>query len=399
MSGAGYVLIINFSLAALFATTFMVIAQYDTNFRSARWFAASYVLGIVTTVTELLLPLQAHLQLLYIVGFSSFLLAVLAGVVGVSRRYAAPPPWMALTLLFIASVIVNFTGFDLPRDSLLRQFGYQAPLATGQFLLAWVVLKYGRRNFVDRAISVVVAICALTVLARPLLAAQSGGTGADASLYINTAYAAYSQTIGGVCAIASGLLFILAYVQDILRWRRDDEYLDRLTGLLSLSGFASRTSQMIKKMQARPRVGALVVLDIDRLDHVNSAHGYDAGDQVITAFAEVAKSQMSVDHVSGRIGGDNFGIFMPGSSQSGAMEFAETLRAALFECGGKLYDGDLRPSASLGLVMLTKDMDFEAALLRAKGAVAIAKGNGRNCLHLASDSDTKDTGRQFRSVQ
>lgn len=177
MSGAGYVLVINFSLAALFATAFIFISQYDTGFRSARWFAASYMLGAVTVIIELVLPFQTYLQMFYTVGFASFLLAIFSGVVGISRRYAAPPPWMTLTLLFITSVIVNFAGFDLPRDSLLRQYGYHAPQAAGQFLLAWMVLKYGRHNFVDRAITVVVSICAMTSLARPILAAQSGGTG------------------------------------------------------------------------------------------------------------------------------------------------------------------------------------------------------------------------------
>lgn len=401
MSGANYVLIINFSVAASFATVFIFISQYDTGFRSARWFATSYLLGMVILLTGIISSFQVYLQLLYTVGFASFLLAIFAAVIGVSRRYATTPPWMMLTLLFIASVIVNFTGFDLPQDSLLRQYGYFAPLAAGNFLVGWVVLKHGRHNFIDRAISVVVTICALTLLMRPLLALLSSGGTIGLPLNIDATYLAHSRIAGRVCSNVAGLLFILAYVQDILRWRRDDGCLDRLTGLLLLSAFAAHMRTLIEKLRRRGRVGALLVLNIDRLDHINSTYGYDAGDEVIVAFANVAKSQMSVDHLSGRVCGDAFGIFMPGSSQEGALEFAETLRVTLFNAGGKLYDGADRPSVSMGLVMLTDGMDFETALARAKAAVLVAKRGGRNRLHLADENDgtQSDTGRQFRAVE
>lgn len=207
--------------------------------------------------------------------------------------------------------------------------------------------------------------------------------------------------ISGVCAIVSGLLFVLAYVQDIFRWRRDDGCLDRLTGLLILPAFATHMRTLIEKLRERGRVGALLILNIDRLDHINSTYGYDAGDEVIVTFANVAKSQMSVDHLSGRVCGDAFGIFMPGSSQEGALEFAENLRVTLFDAGSKLYRGADHPSVSIGLVMLTQDMEYEAAMALAKRAVAIAKRDGRNRLHLAGEDDAArlDTGRQFRSAR
>ncbi len=65
MTGAGFVLAINFGIAALFAAIFAWIAAYDPAYRSARWFTGVYLLGLITVSTEFLLPFQVEMRALY----------------------------------------------------------------------------------------------------------------------------------------------------------------------------------------------------------------------------------------------------------------------------------------------------------------------------------------------
>ena len=55
---------------------------------------------------------------------------------------------------------------------------------------------------------------------------------------------------------------------------------------------------------------AMVVLDIDEFKSINDSKGHLYGDQVIADLADVLKSQFRASDILGRIGGDEFMVFI-----------------------------------------------------------------------------------------
>ena len=81
---------------------------------------------------------------------------------------------------------------------------------------------------------------------------------------------------------------------------------------------------------------ALAMLDLDRFKSVNDVWGHDAGDRVLTTFAQVLQRHLrGCDHVA-RIGGEEFAVLLPGaSSPERALDRGAALRRRAGEAYGR----------------------------------------------------------------
>ncbi len=86
MTGAGFILLINLAVAGLFCASFVLIALYDRRYRSARWFAAAYAMGMAYAVAEFLLPIFTNIKVGVFVGHMAFLVTLILLNVGLARR-------------------------------------------------------------------------------------------------------------------------------------------------------------------------------------------------------------------------------------------------------------------------------------------------------------------------
>ena len=115
-------------------------------------------------------------------------------------------------------------------------------------------------------------------------------------------------------------------------WLRIDHLArhDALTGLLNRRALMDALSQA----QARLRRGqpfAWIVLDIDHFKRINDELGHAGGDAALAHVAALlARECRSIDHVA-RLGGEEFGVLLPGSGLTEAMALAGRLRARLHE--------------------------------------------------------------------
>lgn len=103
---------------------------------------------------------------------------------------------------------------------------------------------------------------------------------------------------------------------------------DSLTGTYNYGLWWKRVHEEMYRIQ-RAREGrmSLIVLDIDRLDRFNRAHGYLAGDHLLRVMADRIKATLRTSDVVGRIGGDEFGIALPGTP----VEQAESVARRILE--------------------------------------------------------------------
>ncbi len=377
MSAAAFVLAINLFVAAIFATAFGIVAAYARSAIGARWLALAYGLGIVNPILEFMLPGQADPRPVQVAIFAVFLFALSLCVVGLTRHYRLTPPWRTLGVIIVASLVVNVMIVDMPRSSLLRGILYQAPYFILQLVGVAMILRYRHRKSLDMALLVLFAASGLQFLSKPALAAWLG-SGASARDYIGSTYAAISQSVGAMLLIANGLLMLLIIVRDAMAEITARSETDTLSRLLNRRGFEDRADRLLATALRAGVPACLVVADLDHFKAINDSHGHEAGDRVITAFADVLRTLADPRAVIGRIGGEEFVAFIPGADLASARLYAEGVRTAF----SSLSIAGLRPdrpiSASFGVARLSAGDSLSDLLRRADAALYQAKKGGRD---------------------
>lgn len=137
-----------------------------------------------------------------------------------------------------------------------------------------------------------------------------------------------------------------------------------------------------KAMQAEDTV-SLCLLDVDQFLEVNEEHGDEVGDQLLILLAEALReSAESNGWTVGRIGGDEFAVYMPGASLEKAFLQAEGLRVELVRRAESAFPA-FKPTFSAGVANYPRDAKETAGLMRqAEHALYQAKEAGRNTVGL-----------------
>ena len=123
---------------------------------------------------------------------------------------------------------------------------------------------------------------------------------------------------------------------------------------------------------------SLLVLDIDHFKLINDKFGHLAGDEVLISFAKNAQKNLRAEDVMGRIGGEEFAIFLPNTNGESAVFFAERLRRMIEAQPAPTSKGDISYTISIGVTVIDKDTPIEQALDEADLTMYQAKRNGRN---------------------
>jgi diguanylate cyclase (GGDEF)-like protein len=377
MSAAAFVLAINLFIAAIFATAFGVVAAYARSAIGARWLALAYGLGIVNPILEFMLPGQADPRPVQVAIFAIFLFAISLCVVGLSRHYRLAPPWRTLGVIVVVSLVVNVMIVDMPRSSLLRGILYQMPYFIVQLVGVVMILRYRHRKTLDRALLVLFAASGLQFISKPALAAWLG-SGATARDYIGSNYAAISQSVGAMLLIANGLLMLLIIVRDAMAEITARSETDTLSALFNRRGFEDRADRLLSAALRSGGAAALVVADLDHFKAINDSHGHQAGDQVIMAFADVLGLRADSRAVIGRLGGEEFSVFLPGADLETAARYAEGVRGAFSALVIPDLRSDQRVTASFGVAQSKPGDSLSDLLRRADAALYEAKKGGRN---------------------
>ncbi len=153
---------------------------------------------------------------------------------------------------------------------------------------------------------------------------------------------------------------------------------DALTGLANRRRFDVRLAELLLAGSA----GCVAVFDIDHFKRVNDLHGHQAGDRVLEAFATIARSCMRDGDLVARLGGEEFGLILPGASVDQAQIVCERLRTMIAGTVIAVDDAQIRITVSAGIAPLHDDA--ESVMRAADAALYEAKHAGRNRLRLAA---------------
>lgn len=174
-----------------------------------------------------------------------------------------------------------------------------------------------------------------------------------------------------------------------------------LSGRDALTGAWLR-SAFLRKLRAElahsGSTGAYLQIDMDNLKVLNDANGHGVGDQALVHLVRTVSSILP-GAVIGRLGGDEFGIALPGQDNRGALlRLAEHLLEAL----GRpvLVEGrELRLSATIGLALWPQDAgSMDELISNADLALYKGKKQGR-ALAVAFDPELLADERHKRFIE
>ena len=156
---------------------------------------------------------------------------------------------------------------------------------------------------------------------------------------------------------------------------------DFLTGLLSRQAFFNDAEHYVQRASQNPNHNpfAILALDLDDFKHINDEYGHFAGDAVLKDFANITKSILRESDLVGRIGGEEFVIFLHDATPERANKLAERLQAEIRNSLVIYNNKQIRYTTSIGL-MSSKIMGrVEDFLELADKALYAAKEQGKDC--------------------
>lgn len=148
---------------------------------------------------------------------------------------------------------------------------------------------------------------------------------------------------------------------------------DPLTGLLNRRGLSERIGLV------GPERGALISLDFDRFKLLNDTLGHTAGDAALIHLARILHEQVRGVDAAARVGGEEFLLWLPGTSLDEGVRVAERIRVRL-GTGGWDWQGRAWPlSASFGVAAWPETTrSRENLATQADAALYAAKRGGRD---------------------
>lgn len=158
--------------------------------------------------------------------------------------------------------------------------------------------------------------------------------------------------------------------------------IDGLTGISNRRSILS-TAAFLDRSQKDSGNLSILMIDIDHFKEINDQFGHQVGDQVLQQVSDVLRKQIREKDIVGRYGGEEFLVLMPDTGPEGAMLAAEKLRQSI-------SDRMTQPkqlTISIGVAGTSEAATLDRALVRADKALYRAKGEGRNCVRLASVED------------
>lgn len=158
---------------------------------------------------------------------------------------------------------------------------------------------------------------------------------------------------------------------------------DSLTGTLSRGGFEGALENAFENYARDARPVTLGIVDIDHFKAVNDRFGHPQGDQVLRAASDRMGGILRRIDVLGRLGGEEFGILLPGVAVEDAVAVAERVRQSVAALALPQLGG-WRVTVSIGLAQLAAGMTVEQWVAAADAALYDAKNSGRNRVVVAA---------------
>ena len=186
-----------------------------------------------------------------------------------------------------------------------------------------------------------------------------------------------------ILALALVLLGILAFWTyriklNQIRLRKQSQT-DQLTGLSSRHHFYETAKAILQRSEQEQQDVGFILFDMDHFKSINDKYGHLVGDWVLQQTAEVVKTSCRQNDLAGRLGGEEFAIFLPACNLKKAQQIAEICRKAVSQVDTTETGYRFDISASFGVTSTQlSGYDLMELIADADKAMYSAKNQGRN---------------------
>ncbi|UJW85574.1 GGDEF domain-containing protein [Devosia sp. SL43] len=155
---------------------------------------------------------------------------------------------------------------------------------------------------------------------------------------------------------------------------------DSLTQVLNRGAFTLIVDTYLAKVRASQLLesGALLVVDVDHFKKINDRFGHARGDAALRLIAHSIKASVRDVDLVGRIGGEEFGVFLPSSSRNDALGIAERIRSSIAAVDFRPQGTSVPLSVSVGGTSFVCHVAFDELFHHADQRLYEAKEQGRN---------------------
>ena len=153
---------------------------------------------------------------------------------------------------------------------------------------------------------------------------------------------------------------------------------DQLTGLYNRSTCENIIRETLNSSDPGADVHALLVIDMDNFKMINDTFGHMEGDAALVRLASGLSRLFRTGDVVGRLGGDEFFVFMTNCTDGDAPLQKARQIGQLFKNTYRVNDAEVNISASIGIALFPREgISFAALYKSADDALYEAKRRGK----------------------
>jgi diguanylate cyclase (GGDEF)-like protein len=154
---------------------------------------------------------------------------------------------------------------------------------------------------------------------------------------------------------------------------------DSLTGILNRGGFFQTAQHLLVLSQRQKSDASFILMDLDYFKNINDTYGHFVGDKVLINFTQIIQSFLRKSDLIGRVGGEEFAIFLSDTGIDGAFKIADKIRKAIGNSPLEVEGEIVSYTVSLGVdSSQEKDYSIDQLYKRADLKLYGAKDKGRN---------------------
>jgi diguanylate cyclase len=146
---------------------------------------------------------------------------------------------------------------------------------------------------------------------------------------------------------------------------------DMLTGAFNRNHF-------LDNMRAAQVAGPIMIIDADHFKAINDQHGHAVGDEALRILANALKQTVGESGIVGRLGGEEFGAFLPGKSEEEGHICADAICSAVRGLHPFIAGHAIHLSVSIGCAYHRPARVIGHSLKQADDLLYRAKAEGRD---------------------
>ena len=152
---------------------------------------------------------------------------------------------------------------------------------------------------------------------------------------------------------------------------------DGLTGVYNRRYWQQQLGYEIQRAERYQHPLSLLLFDLDKFKDLNDQYGHQGGDFVLIELSRLIGSLLRDTDLFGRYGGEEFGIILPDTGMTGALQVANRICDTVAQHKMLYNQQTLKATISIGVVSYF-DQSVDELIQRADTALYCAKRQGRN---------------------